>query len=82
MDHTKEPWKVTRKNGTCIYIGTADGRTLAIFGGYGTAQAQRDSRRVLDLVNATAGLSIQEVRRWANRTRVSKTGGRMRGTKG
>lgn len=76
MSHTKEPWKVTRQNGNCIYIGTPDGRTLAMFGGYGALQAQKDARRVLDLVNATAGLTVQEIRRWSRMARLKKSHGK------
>lgn len=72
MTHSKEPWKVTRKSGMCVYLGSADGRTIAIFGGYGTKQSEADARRVRDLVNTTVGISIQEVRRWAILKRRNK----------
>lgn len=65
VKHSPEPWKVTRQNGACMYVGTAAGRTIAIFGGYGAAQSQKDARRALDLVNALAGIGISEIRKWA-----------------
>jgi|KBSSwiStaDraftv2_1062776.scaffolds.fasta_scaffold102050_2 hypothetical protein len=68
-----ELWKVTRQNGTCVYIGTSDGRTIAIFGGYGTAQSQKDARRVIDLVNALVGIDIKDIRKWSRIYRIVRS---------
>lgn len=70
MSHSAEPWRVTRQSGSCIYIGPKPGQTIAIFGGYGTEQSQKDARRVLDLVNALAGIEITDIRQWARLHRI------------
>jgi hypothetical protein len=72
LPHSPAPWRVTRQNGTCVYVGTTDGRTIAMFGGYGTAKSQKDARRVIDLVNALSGIDIQDVRKWARIQRITK----------
>lgn len=69
-NHSPEPWKVTRQNGSCVYVGTADGRTIALFGGYGTNQSQKDARRVINLVNALVGIDVRDVRKWARIKRI------------
>lgn len=71
--HSPVPWKVTRQNGSCVYIGTSGGATIAVFGGYGTLQSQKDARRVLDLVNALNGIEIVEIRKWARIHRITKS---------
>lgn len=70
--HSPEPWRVTRQNGSCVYIGTKTGMTIATFGGYGTLQSQKDARRVIDLVNALTGIEINDIRKWARAHRLKQ----------
>jgi hypothetical protein len=72
MNHTTGHWKITRQSSNCAYIGTDEGRLIAVFGGYGTKQSQRDAKRVVDLVNALNGVEIKEIRKFAGLYRLRR----------
>lgn len=65
-------WIITRRNGSCAYVGLSRGRTIAVFGGYGHEQAVSDAKRAVDCVNACGNLTISEVRIALREERLKK----------
>lgn len=65
-------WIITRRNGSCAYVGLSRGRTIAVFGGYGHEQAVSDAKRAVDCVNACRSLAIEEVRSALREARLRK----------
>jgi hypothetical protein len=70
MSHSNEPWRVIRTAGGLCHVGSRERPSIAVFGGYGHDQSQKDARRAIDVVNATAGIDIVQIRKWAKRHRL------------
>lgn len=59
-------WRILSRGGGCVRVGTGESRVVAVFGGLGDREALKDAVRAVELVNAFAGMDLNDVRRVRN----------------